>query len=95
MEARPLHEREGAASPGSAGADESGAAAAGLSRPLRGPTELARELEQAIAEMPEKIANAPDRKTAKELRHRLRLQRDLLRFCKTRAGYQAGRSSTS
>lgn len=54
----------------------------------RGPTAMARELEEMIATMPDKIAAAPDRKTAKELRRRLRLQRYLLRFYKTRAGYR-------
>ena len=52
-----------------------------------GPRAMAEELVASIADLDQRIAAAETKTEAKALRRRLKLNRDLLRFCKTRAGY--------
>jgi len=53
----------------------------------RGPWHTARELEASIAELEASKAAAGSKDDRRSINQRLQLQRDLLKWCKTRAGY--------
>jgi hypothetical protein len=55
-------------------------------RPL-GPRGMAELLASQIADLEAQIAMGKDATEAKQLRKALKLKRNLLRWCKTRAGY--------
>jgi hypothetical protein len=56
--------------------------------PIGGPWGMARRLEVVIAEVTEKQAACSDPGEARRLKQTLKMQRSLLRWCKTRAGYR-------
>jgi len=53
----------------------------------RGPRAMAERIAAEIAALEGELASAGSPSAAKRLRKNLKLRRDMLRWCKTRAGY--------
>ncbi len=52
-----------------------------------GPTGMARYIEARLTELEEQKAGRPPKEVRREINKQMHLFRDLLRWCKTRAGY--------